>query len=86
PVERLEAYLRSEDLLDDDDIEALEADARERVEAAVERARQVPESDPQRIFDNHLQTDSWTERHQRAELRAEQNGENPFTDYTGGGL
>ncbi|NIC00750.1 thiamine pyrophosphate-dependent enzyme [Halobacterium sp. R2-5] len=86
PVDRLEAYLRSEDALDDEAIEAIEADADERVEEAVDRARDVPEDDPERIFDNHLQSESWNERHQREELRAEQRGENPFTDFTGDGL
>ncbi|WP_418771536.1 alpha-ketoacid dehydrogenase subunit alpha/beta [Halobacterium yunchengense] len=83
PIDRLEAYLLAEGVLDEAAVEAVEADATERVEAAVERAREVPTSDPQRIFDNHLRGDSWTERHQRAELRAERHGDNPFVDYTG---
>jgi pyruvate dehydrogenase E1 component alpha subunit len=86
PVDRLEAYLCNEELLDDDTIDDIVEDADRRVEAAVERAREVPQSDPERIFDNHLKTESWNERHQRAELQAELNGRNPFTDFTGEGL
>ena len=71
PIDRFEAYLRSEGLLDDDAIESIIEKADRRVEAALERAREVPASDPERIFDNHLKTSSWTEQHQRAELRAE---------------
>ncbi|XVH33242.1 thiamine pyrophosphate-dependent dehydrogenase E1 component subunit alpha (plasmid) [Haloferacaceae archaeon DSL9] len=86
PIDRFETYLRSEGLLDDDTVDAITVEADRRVEAALERAREVPRSDPERIFDNHLKTDSWNERHQRAELRAEIDGQNPFADFTGGGL
>ena len=86
PIDRLEAYLTSEGILDEDAIDEIEADASRRVEAAVDRAREVPTSNPERMFDSHLKGDSWNERHQRAELRAELEGENPFTDFTGEGL
>jgi hypothetical protein len=38
------------------------------------------------MFDHHLHTQSWNERHQRGELRAELEGKNPFTDFDGSGL
>jgi TPP-dependent pyruvate/acetoin dehydrogenase alpha subunit len=57
-----------------------------KVDHAVEKAREVPASDPMRMFDNHLHGTSWNERHQRQELRAELAGENPFVDFTGEGL
>jgi pyruvate dehydrogenase E1 component alpha subunit len=83
PIDRLEAYLRSENLLDDDAVASIIDEADERIEAALDRAREVPQSDPERMFDNHLKTESWNERHQREELRAELEGKNPFTDFTG---
>ncbi|WP_222912888.1 thiamine pyrophosphate-dependent enzyme [Natrinema sp. SYSU A 869] len=86
PIDRFEAYLRSEGILDDETVESIGEEIDRRVEEAVDRAREVPDSDPQRIFDNHLKTTSWNERHQREELRAELEGENPFTDFTGEGL
>ncbi len=50
---------------------------------AVEDARSVSETDPMRMFDHHLHGTSWREAHQRTEFQREQNGENPFTDFSG---
>jgi len=86
PLDRLEVYLRDEGHLDDEGTEEIAEEAADEVERAVRRARDVPSSSPERMFDHHLHTDSWTERHQRAELRAELDGRNPFTDFTGDGL
>lgn len=86
PIDRFETYLRDEDLLDDETIESIQEAAKEEVQAAVNAAREVPSSDPQRMFDNHLSTESWSQRHQRAELAAERAGRNPFVDFTGDGL
>lgn len=86
PIERLESYLLSEDVLSSDDVTRLDEKADEHVQNAVDRARDVPMSDPQRMFDNHLHGESWMVEHQRAELAAELAGENPFTDFTGSGL
>jgi TPP-dependent pyruvate/acetoin dehydrogenase alpha subunit len=86
PLDRLEAYLREQGHLDEEAIEGIEHEAAAEVDAAVRRARAVPASDPERMFDHHLHTESWNERHQRAELRAELAGKNPFTDFTGEGL
>jgi TPP-dependent pyruvate/acetoin dehydrogenase alpha subunit len=86
PLDRFEAYLREAGHLDDGAIEEIETEATERVDDAVRRAREVPASAPERMFDHHLHTASWTERHQRSELRAELDGRNPFTDFTGEGL
>ena len=86
PLDRLETYLREEGHLDDKRIEEIEEEAAEDVDGAVHRAREVPTSDPERMFDHHLHTQSWNERHQRGELRAELEGKNPFTDFDGSGL
>ena len=86
PVDRLETYLLAQGVLDDGDPERIRDQLREEVQAAVDRAREVPVSDPRTMFDNHLKATSWNERHQRAELQAELEGENPFTDFTGEGL
>ncbi|WP_368279836.1 alpha-ketoacid dehydrogenase subunit alpha/beta [Halomarina oriensis] len=80
PLDRLETYLVDEGVLDDDRIAAIEREAESTVASAVDRARSVPRSDPSTMFDNHLHGTSWRERRQRAELRAELNGENPFLD------
>ncbi|MFC6734270.1 MULTISPECIES: thiamine pyrophosphate-dependent dehydrogenase E1 component subunit alpha [unclassified Haladaptatus] len=85
PLDRLETYLRNEGVLDDETIANIEAEVETEIDAAVENAREVPDSDPMRMFDNHLHGDSWNERRQREELRAELNGENPFLDRDDGG-
>jgi TPP-dependent pyruvate/acetoin dehydrogenase alpha subunit len=86
PVDRLETYLRSRDILDDDMVAVIHDESASKVDHAVEKAREVPASDPMRMFDNHLHGTFWNERHQRQELRAELAGENPFVDFTGEGL
>ena len=86
PLDRLEDYLREKGHIDGAEIEAIASEATEEVDAAVRRAREVPTSAPERMFDHHLHTESWTERHQRAELRAELEGKNPFIDFNGEGL
>lgn len=83
PIERFEAYLLDEGVLTEADIESMAADIEAEVADAVAAARDVPESAPERMFDNHLRGESWNERHQRAELQRELDGENPFTDWTG---
>lgn len=87
PLDRFDAYLRAEDVIDDAWVDAVEAEVDDAIDEGIARARDVPESDPERMFDNHLHGEPpWNERHQRAELRAEQRGENPFTDFDGSGL
>lgn len=78
PVDRLEAYLRDRDLLDDDRRASIEEEAESTVQEAIEAAREVPTSDPMRMFDSHLRGESWRERTQRAEFAAELEGRNPF--------
>jgi hypothetical protein len=56
------------------------------VQEAADRVREIPVSDPEEMFANHLQGSHWKARHQRRELRAELAGENPFLDFTGVGL
>ncbi len=86
PVDRLEAFLLDRGVIDDEDPERYREALREEVQEAVDRAREVPISDPETMFDNHLQATSWSERHQRQELAAERAGANPFADFTGEGL
>ncbi|EMA41481.1 thiamine pyrophosphate-dependent dehydrogenase E1 component subunit alpha [Halococcus hamelinensis] len=86
PLDRYETYLREEGVLDDDLAEEIEAELDEEVSAAVEAARGVPDSEPERMFDHHLHGDSWAQAHQRKELEREQSGKNPFTDFTGEGF
>jgi pyruvate dehydrogenase E1 component alpha subunit len=80
PVERFEKYLRSKDILDEETKERIQNEADESVTNAVEQARDVPPSDPEMMFNNHLSDANWKERRQRAELRAEQEGGNPFLE------
>jgi TPP-dependent pyruvate/acetoin dehydrogenase alpha subunit len=86
PVDRFETYLLSEGVIDEGDIEGIEAELEELVDAAVASARTVPDSAPEEMFANHLRGESWNERHQRAELQRELDGKNPFTDWTGEGF
>lgn len=87
PIERLETYLLSENILEPDEPEAMREAIRDDIQEAVNRAREVPISDPETMFANHLIDDpSWNRQHQLQELRAERRGENPFTDFTGEGL
>ncbi len=86
PVDRYETFLQEKGLLDAAEIEAIETAAAEQVETAARAARNMPRSDPQRMFDNHLHAETWHEAHQRAELEREQQGRNPFVDHTGEGF
>ncbi|MFB6109842.1 MAG: thiamine pyrophosphate-dependent enzyme [Halodesulfurarchaeum sp.] len=86
PIERLEVYLQDEGILDEEDPERIREEIREEIQEAVDRARQVPVSDPETMFEHHLHDETWKRSHQREELRAELAGENPFTDFTGEGL
>jgi TPP-dependent pyruvate/acetoin dehydrogenase alpha subunit len=87
PIDRFETYLLERGLLDEGDPEAMREEIREEIQQAVNRAREVPVSDPETMFDNHLHgEDSWSTRHQKQELQAELAGENPFTDFTGEGV
>ena len=83
PIERLSTYLGHRNLLDDDRREEIRDEIDAEVNDAVEEARSVSETDPMRMFDHHLHGTSWREAHQRAEFQREQNGENPFTDFSG---
>lgn len=86
PIDRFETYLLNEEILDEELITSIESEIRTAVDAAADRARELPETDPQRMFANHLHGESWTARHHAAELEREQAGENPFTDFTGQGF
>jgi len=82
PVNRFEQYLRSEEYLDKERIEEIEQRVKASVQEAVDTAREVPKSDPLRMFDSHP-TGGWNLRHQQWELEREVSGQNPFTDFTG---
>ena len=86
PLDRFETYLRGEGVLYDEKKEELEDEVDERLDEAVDRVRDIPDSEPERMFDNHLHGESWASEHQRAELDRELDGQNPFTDFTGEGF
>lgn len=86
PIDRFETYLLREGVLDESDPEDIREDINAEIQEAIERAREVPVSEPETMFENHLKADTWKRNHQREELRAELNGRNPFTDFTGEGL
>jgi TPP-dependent pyruvate/acetoin dehydrogenase alpha subunit len=86
PVDRFETYLQDEGILDDETKSEIEDEAEEEVSDAVDTARNIPDTEPERMFDHHLHETPWYEHHQRAELQREMNGENPFTDFTGEGF
>lgn len=86
PIDRLEIYMTDEGILDEDDPERIREEIREEIQEAVDRARQVPVSEPETMFEHHLHDETWKRSHQREELQAELAGENPFTDFTGEGL
>ncbi|WP_089670404.1 pyruvate dehydrogenase (acetyl-transferring) E1 component subunit alpha [Halobacterium jilantaiense] len=52
PIPRLEAFLKNTDRLDDDDIEAIEADVEDDVADAIEAAEETPRPDPASMFEN----------------------------------
>ncbi|MFC7200933.1 pyruvate dehydrogenase (acetyl-transferring) E1 component subunit alpha [Halospeciosus flavus] len=52
PIPRLEKYLRSEGILDDERVAAVESDVEERVADAIETAESVPRPDPAEMFAN----------------------------------
>jgi TPP-dependent pyruvate/acetoin dehydrogenase alpha subunit len=86
PVDRFETFLRDEGILSDEEKSEIEDEIEEQVSDAVDTARNIPDTEPERMFDHHLHDTPWRERHQRTELQRELNGENPFTDFTGEGF
>ena len=52
PIPRLEKFLKNTDRLDDDDIEAIEADVEDDVADAIEAAEETPRPDPASMFEN----------------------------------
>ncbi|WP_336035490.1 pyruvate dehydrogenase (acetyl-transferring) E1 component subunit alpha [Halobacterium yunchengense] len=52
PIPRLETFLKETGRLDDDDVEAIEADVEDRVADAIEAAEETPRPDPVEMFEN----------------------------------
>ena len=86
PVDRFETYLRDRGLLDDETVESIAEETERRVDDAVRAARDVPRSDPSRMFNNHLKCPGWNRRQQRRELEREVDDENPFVGSLDGTL
>lgn len=79
PIDRFEAYLINRNVLDEDMKDSIAARAEVRIQEAVERVKNIPDSNPAVMFDNHLTEITGRLRRQRAELEKELGGENPFT-------
>jgi len=75
PLERYEAYLREQGVLDDETVAAVEDDAETEVERAVETAESVPEPDPSEVFDPVYAALPPRLRRQRAAVLERENGE-----------
>jgi len=52
PISRFETYLRERGILDDETVQAIEADVEETIAAAVERAKAAPPPDPTDVFEH----------------------------------
>lgn len=79
PLDRFETYLFDRNVLGEATKETIAERAEARVQEAVERVKDIPDSKPESMFDNHLTESTWRSRRQRAELQNEIAGENPFT-------
>lgn len=86
PLSRYESYLRGEEILDDNLVNEIKSEIDKQISDAVGVVRDIPNSEPERMFDHQIHGTPWNYAHQRAELEREQNGENPFTDFTGEGF
>ncbi len=79
PVDRFETYLLERGVLDEEDVAAVRDAVADEVDAAIARGMQVDvPPEPESVFAHHLSTEHWHHRRQRAELDAEQDGDNPF--------
>ncbi|MFC5277501.1 pyruvate dehydrogenase (acetyl-transferring) E1 component subunit alpha [Halorubrum rubrum] len=80
PIPRLERYLRAEGILDDDRVDAIEAEVETRVADAIEAAESAPRPEPRALFE-HAYAELPTELEaQHAELTAlrEERGDAAF--------
>jgi pyruvate dehydrogenase E1 component alpha subunit len=68
PIKRFEAYMKSEDLLDDDELEDLEEEIKEEVDEAIFRYENIPEKDPIFFFDQIYEEKPWHLEEQQQQL------------------
>ena len=80
PIPRLEAYLRSQGILDDDRVEAIEASVEDEVADAIDEAEATADPDPQSMFE-HVYAEQTPELREQAERFAqlrEKHGDDAF--------
>jgi pyruvate dehydrogenase E1 component alpha subunit len=80
PIPRLESYLRSQGVLDDDRIEAIQASVEDEVADAIDEAEATADPDPQSMFD-HVYAEKTPELREQAERFAqlrEKHGDDAF--------
>lgn len=80
PIPRLESYLRSQGVLDDDRIEAIQASVEDEVADAIDEAEATADPDPQSMFD-HVYAEQTPELREQAERFAqlrEKHGDDAF--------
>ncbi len=68
PIKRFEQYMKSEDLLDDDELEDLEEEIKEEVDEAIFRYENIPEKDPIFFFDQIYEEKPWHLEEQQQQL------------------
>ncbi len=80
PIPRLESYLQSQGVLDDDRIEAIQASVEDEVADAIDEAEATADPDPQSMFD-HVYAEQTPELREQAERFAqlrEKHGDDAF--------
>ena len=82
PIPRLEAYLRNEDILDDDRVAAIEEDIEHQVAEAIEAAESEPRPEPEEMFEHAYAEMPDDLRKQRDEFvnKVEKHGKDAFLE------